>query len=223
MRATFAITDAANYPSVAVMERLGMLFDRRFRHHGLDSVRYSINRAAFHPVDEQYTVLYAGEDDSRGSAMAAPANLRIIFDPDPSAAARDTVERGVDQHNVAATNQPDYYPLAFLLKDEAHEVLGGLLGDVWGGWLHVGYLWVARPLRRHGWARRLMEEAERYASQRGAHHAYLETFSFQARPFYEKLGYEVFGQLEDFPPGHTKYFLRKALRERRGAERMKDT
>jgi endonuclease/exonuclease/phosphatase (EEP) superfamily protein YafD len=37
------------------------------------------------------------------------------------------------------------------------------------------------------------------------------TFSFQARPFYEKFGYEVFATLEDYPPGHRKYFLRKAL------------
>ena len=147
--------------------------------------------------------------------MTTSAKPRITFDPDPPTAARNTVERGVDQHNVAVTAQPDYYPLAFLLRDDAGEVLGGLLGDIWGGWLHVSYLWVARPLRQRGWARRLMQAAERYARQRGAHHAYLETFSFQARPFYEKLGYEVFGQLDDFPPGHTKYFLRKVLGERR--------
>lgn len=143
--------------------------------------------------------------------MATSARLRIVFDPDPSPAARNTVERGVDLHNVGVTNLPDYYPIAFLLKDRADEVVGGLLGDLWGGWLHVSYVWVARPLRQHGWARRLVREAERYAVRRGAHDAYLETFSFQARPLYEKLGYQVFAQLDDFPPGHSKYFLRKKL------------
>jgi GNAT superfamily N-acetyltransferase len=143
------------------------------------------------------------------------AKLRIVFDANPSPAERETVVRGVDLHNVAVTNLPDYYPLAFLLKDHAGEVLGGLLGDVWGGWLHVSFLWVARPLRQNGWARRLMREAERYAIARGAHDAYLETFSFQARPLYEKLGYQLFGQLEDCPPGHTKYYLRKQLTRRR--------
>jgi hypothetical protein len=39
----------------------------------------------------------------------------------------------------------------------------------------------------------------------------LETHSFQARPFYEKCGYKVFGTLEDYPPGHAKFFLRKRL------------
>ena len=147
--------------------------------------------------------------------MMGAAKLRIVFDANPSPTDRETVTRGVDLHNVAVTGLPDYYPLAFLLKDAAGEVLGGLLGDIWGGWLHVSFLWVARPLRQNGWARRLMREAERYAIARGAHDAHLETFSFQARPLYEKLGYELFGQLDDFPPGHTKYYLRKKLTRRR--------
>lgn len=40
---------------------------------------------------------------------------------------------------------------------------------------------------------------------------YLDTFDFQARPFYERHGYEVFGTLDDYPPGHSRFFLRKDL------------
>ena len=143
--------------------------------------------------------------------MPPAAKLRIVFEADPPTAARQTIERGVDLHNVAATSEPDYFPLALLLKDSQGEICGGLLGDIWGGWLHVTYLWVARHLRRRGWARRLVRDAERYALARGAHAAFLETFSFQARPLYEKLGYEVFGELADYPPGHSQYFLKKAF------------
>jgi ribosomal protein S18 acetylase RimI-like enzyme len=153
--------------------------------------------------------------------MPGTAQLQIVFAQDPPAAARQTVERGVDQHNVGVTNEPDYYPFSFILQDVAGEVLGGVLGDIWAGWLHVSFLWVARPLRGRGWARRLMAEAERYGRLRGAHDAYLETFSFQARPLYEKLGYRVFGQLENFPVGHTKYFLRKPLGTRTTDEHRK--
>ncbi|HJU28399.1 MAG TPA: GNAT family N-acetyltransferase, partial [Candidatus Binataceae bacterium] len=62
-----------------------------------------------------------------------------------------------------------------------------------------------------GYGRRLMESAERYAIERGCGNAHLSTHSFQARPMYEKLGYEIFGALEDFPPGHSKFYMRKRL------------
>jgi len=65
--------------------------------------------------------------------------------------------------------------------------------------------------RGQGLGRRLIGLAEDEARRRGCRHAYLDTTSFQARPFYEKLGYRLWGQLEDFPQGHTRYFLQKAL------------
>ena len=54
-------------------------------------------------------------------------------------------------------------------------------------------------------------EAE--AIRRGCKGAYLDTFSYQARPFYEKLGYEVFGTLDDYPTGHQRFYMRKRLSE----------
>jgi hypothetical protein len=56
-----------------------------------------------------------------------------------------------------------------------------------------------------------MKNAEAYARSRGAGGATVETYSFQARPFYERLGYEVFSKLDEYPPGHAKFFLRKTF------------
>ena len=67
-------------------------------------------------------------------------------------------------------------------------------------------------LRGQGWARRLIEATETAAVQRGCQYIWLDTYSFQARPFYEKLDYRVFGQLDDHPPGHTRFFMFKTLR-----------
>jgi ribosomal protein S18 acetylase RimI-like enzyme len=138
--------------------------------------------------------------------------MKIVFEPALSPEARQRIELGVDLHNVAATQLPEFHTLAFVLRDASGEVRGGLLGDLWGGWLHISFLWVDAPLRRQGWARKLMRAAERHAVARGARAAHLETFSFQARPLYKKLGYEVFATLEDFPPGHQKFFLHKRLK-----------
>jgi ribosomal protein S18 acetylase RimI-like enzyme len=57
----------------------------------------------------------------------------------------------------------------------------------------------------------LLQEAEAIAVKRGCHHSHLDTYSFQAPEFYEKQGYRRFGELPDYPPGHTRYFLRKDL------------
>ena len=72
-------------------------------------------------------------------------------------------------------------------------------------------LWVREDQRGQGYGRRLVEQAEAEARRRGARHAYLDTFSFQAPGFYEKLGYEQFGQLPEFPDQHRSYFYAKDL------------
>jgi GNAT superfamily N-acetyltransferase len=104
----------------------------------------------------------------------------------------------------------DYRPLTLLLKDTEGRVVGGLLGKTEWGWLHVGTLAIQEEYRGRGYGTKLLARAEREALARGCHDAYLDTFSFQARPFYEKLGYEVFGVLENFAE-HTRFFLRKRL------------
>ena len=56
-----------------------------------------------------------------------------------------------------------------------------------------------------------MKRAEAYSRERGCTDAFLDTFRFQARPFYEQLGYRVFGVLENHPAGHQRYFMTKQL------------
>jgi GNAT superfamily N-acetyltransferase len=111
------------------------------------------------------------------------------------------------EQTLAGTNLP---PTA---QADGHWLMAWLLmlGEIWGGWLHVTYLWVAEPARGAGNATRLLQAAEAYAIERGCHGTVLASHSFQARPFYEKRGYEVFGTLEDYPPGHRLFLLKKRL------------
>lgn len=137
--------------------------------------------------------------------------VEIVFDPLPGDSLSRFVTESLASYNIAATGLANWYPVGFFLKSARGEWLGGLLGNIWGGWLHVTHLWVAEVARRRGNGTRLLQAAESYAVARGCIAATLETHSFEARPFYEKCGYEVFGTLEDYPPGHTKFFLRKQL------------
>jgi ribosomal protein S18 acetylase RimI-like enzyme len=105
----------------------------------------------------------------------------------------------------------DEVPLSVLLRD-GERIVGGLTGKTVQGWLYIGGLALASEWRGQGYGRKLVKEAERIAVGRGCHSAWLNTHSFQAPGFYERLGYEPFGILDDFPKGERRYFFAKRLR-----------
>jgi len=84
-------------------------------------------------------------------------------------------------------------------------------GEIFWDWLYVKTLWVSTEYRGRGIGRHLLSEIEETALQRGFRGSHLETTSFQALDFYQKLGYEIFGELEGKPAGTTWYFLKKVL------------
>ena len=139
----------------------------------------------------------------------SPSGIRLVFEPYAGDAQRSYVVESLDFYNVAVTGLTDYHPVNLFLKSRNGEVLGGLLGHVWGQWLYVRILWVAETLRRGAYGTRLLDAAEGFALDHGCVGSYLDTYSFQGRPFYEKRGYRVIGTIEDCPPGHAKYFLMK--------------
>jgi len=138
-------------------------------------------------------------------------NVRIVSEPRAESADATFVREGLALFNVAVTGDSYYSPLAIFLKDEWGAVLGGVLGHVWGGWLDLEALWVTEPFRGKGYGGKLLEAAEDEARAQGCHGVYLTTFSFQARPFYEKLGYEVVAEIAEYPRGHRHYVLKKTL------------
>jgi GNAT superfamily N-acetyltransferase len=104
----------------------------------------------------------------------------------------------------------DYRPLAILITNlETTEVLGGLWGGTSYGFLHIDLLFVPESMRGSGTGRSLMSQAEDEARRRDCRGVWLDTFSFQARGFYEKLGYSVFGSIEDHPPAQSRFFMKK--------------
>ncbi len=139
------------------------------------------------------------------------AQRRIVFEPYASGAQRQVVEEIINRRNVAITGHDQWYQVAFFVKTDDGEILGGLLGAIWAKRLSVGTLAVQEPFRGKGYGTELMKRAEQYAMERGCTDSWLTTFSFQARPFYERLGYRLFGALENYPEGHSLYFMTKRL------------
>lgn len=125
-----------------------------------------------------------------------------------SDADKQFIHQSLHAFNIAHAGPLGYRTLAVLSRQES-QIVGGLIGDTHWNWLFIKTLWVADAFRRRGLGRSLMLAAEQEAFKRGCSHAYCDTFDFQALPFYQKLGYEIFGQLDDFPTGHHRYFLQK--------------
>ncbi len=137
--------------------------------------------------------------------------LKISIEQNPSLADLELIERALVQHNEACSEPRRDTMLAIFLRSPEGNIAGGLRGRTVWGWLFVAQLWVTENLRDQDYGTRLMAAAEREAKARDCHAAYVDTFDFLALDFYRKLGYEVFGTLEDFPKGHTRYFLKKML------------
>jgi GNAT superfamily N-acetyltransferase len=140
--------------------------------------------------------------------MAMDYELIEEADVDALAAAVRRGIRGADPPDVGPR---DWRPVSLALRAHDGVFMGGLYGATMWGWLMVDGLWVAEELRGRGLGRRLLLAAEAAAVERGCRGAWLGTFDFQARGFYERLGYTVFAELADCPPGHRHYHLRKVF------------
>jgi GNAT superfamily N-acetyltransferase len=124
--------------------------------------------------------------------------------------AQRAVFKGLRAFNKAAVGKSDYRALAITLRHRG-SIVGGLIGQTYFDWMFVAGLWIADEFRGKGFGAKVMKAAEKEAKRRGVKNVYVDTFSFQAPEFYRKLGYRKFGRLNDFPSGHHRIWLTKAL------------
>lgn len=138
-------------------------------------------------------------------------SVRVETDLTPAPAMREEVRRGLRAYNTAQMpSQTPHGEFAIYIREDANgEIAGGLWAVYYYDWMFIEFLSVPEAERRCGLGRSMMEAAEARARELGLAGIWLDTFAFQARGFYEKLGYEVFGTLEDHPRGSRRFFLRK--------------
>ena len=135
----------------------------------------------------------------------------IAYVEQPEESAWGIIGRGVSHYNTQQVGESQFQRLCFALYAPDETIVGGVMAELYWGWMHVDLLWVKDELRGQGYGHRLLVLAEEEARKRGARHAYLDTFSFQAPDFYTRYGYQVFGELDDFPAGQRRYFMTKEL------------
>lgn len=135
----------------------------------------------------------------------------IVYVDKPDDSMWGVIGGGIHHYNIQQAGDGHGKQLCFVLYAPDQEIAGGLIGETHWGWFYINLMFIKEELRGRGYGHRLLTLAEEEARQRGAKNAYLDTFSFQAPGFYKRHGYRVFGELEDFPPGHQRYFLTKQL------------
>jgi GNAT superfamily N-acetyltransferase len=137
--------------------------------------------------------------------------LETVVDLCPSADESLAIQQNIVAFGDAHVPPRNYRPVHIVLRSEDGRLLGGLLGSMVWEWLQIDVLWVDEAVRGKSYGSLLLRQVERLAWDAGCQYVRLDTFDFEARGFYEKHGYRVYGELQGFPRGHTQFHLKKTL------------
>jgi GNAT superfamily N-acetyltransferase len=143
--------------------------------------------------------------------MEAKSRCQICLETEPSPDDVRSIRQGLETYNRLYAPDDNYQSMTVLLRTADQRLVGGLLGETYWGWLHIGILWLDESVRHQGYGSRLLAAAEQEAIRRGCLYAHLDTMSFQAVGFYQQHGYVEFGVLQDLPAGHRRHFFVKTL------------
>jgi len=137
----------------------------------------------------------------------------VITRSSPTSGELGFLEDRLYEHNCAQTEQEDGQLFAFFVRNEQQEIVAGISGWTWAQACEIRDLWVHPTLRGQGYGQSLLKSAEQEAHLRGCKVILINSYSFQAPAFYQKNGYELVWQLNDFPPGHQYCYLVKRFAE----------
>jgi GNAT superfamily N-acetyltransferase len=121
------------------------------------------------------------------------------------------IDNKIEEYNLAHWEVKERIPLAVVLLNEKNELTAGASARTFGYWLLIDNIWVDEQLRGKNIGSQVLNELEKTAIKRGCKFALLDTLNFQARPFYEKFGYEVKWVQEKYPQEGCKFFMVKNL------------
>lgn len=123
------------------------------------------------------------------------------------------LQRILNEHHKTAyplMEVPETRKFMIRVTDEKGSVLGGALFWAYWGWLDVSLVALKKEVRGQGLGQQLMAMIEAKARDEGCSRMRVETFGGEVG-FYQRLGFRIVGQLEDYPEGYSYYWMRKDL------------
>lgn len=113
---------------------------------------------------------------------------------------------------VPLKQEVDFLWINRVVEDINGDIIAGIISRMYcWNCLYVDTLWVKEEYRKEGIGSKLLKEVEKEAVEKGCYLIHLDTFDFQAKVFYIKQGYEIFGTLDECPQGHKRYFMKKNI------------
>jgi GNAT superfamily N-acetyltransferase len=185
-------------PDLADMVISASVGDSRIQQHGYTAPGQNVYEQAAMDRGLSQSRVHRNEAEVMLTDNPRPEDLQFIEDQ-------------LNEHNMVRTGRRDFRPLGLWVRDDRQRIVAGLYGFTWADWLEVRLVWVREDLRGQGHGRRLVESAEAEARARGCRRVWLDSYTFQAPGFYQRLGYQVFGVLHDYPAPHGRVFLTKTL------------
>jgi ribosomal protein S18 acetylase RimI-like enzyme len=144
--------------------------------------------------------------------VSTPFEVTVAEDPPPET--REAISAVLSRHGdeVGPPITAARAVFAVLVNEPGTgAVLGGVWARAWRNMLTIELVALPPELRGTGLGTRLVTMAEAEGRRRDCRNAWLQTADWQARGFYEKLGYRLFGELDDYPIGHKRFFMTKRL------------
>lgn len=141
--------------------------------------------------------------------------MPIAIELNPTSEVKRALSQGIVDfnRNTIAELESNDAEIRFhvVATSDQDELIGGLRASCYWNTLHIELLWLSALARGRGMGARILAEAEEFARIRGYEKALVETTSWQAKPFYEKNGYDLMATLKGRPKGYSSHYLTKSL------------
>ncbi|MCX6990036.1 MAG: GNAT family N-acetyltransferase [Chlamydiae bacterium] len=139
--------------------------------------------------------------------MVYPLTVSDSIPPD----LEQTLFEGLNKNAKEQKGMDPVLSFSVSIKDEKGKILGGACGVTMFGSIYTDMLWLDPTLRKQGYGKKLMLEAEKIALARGCTFAIVHTMDWEALGFYQNLGYQVEHIREGYAKNSKQYLLRKDL------------
>lgn len=135
----------------------------------------------------------------------------MIFTPVHTHEFAELAKQKIAAFNALHWDASKRQQLGLKLENEEGDLIAALAGRTFGHWFYLESLWLDETVRGKGVGSQLLAQAEALAKERGCSFVVLDTLDFQAKPFYERHGYQVQWIQQNYPLTGCKYFMTKQL------------